>query len=103
MAKLHIDFSKYPEEVHLAAHAIGLIYKRPYARRGKWYFRPWRNYFNTTYGARDWEGWENLYEKGYADVQPPGKNTKLWRYYLTRAGLDWLGEELGITILDKEA
>lgn len=102
MGKLHIDFTKHIPEVQLAAHAIGLDHKRPYIRRGKAYFRPHRNYFTTPSGNSDWGYWDELCTAGLADVEPPGKNMKLWRFYLTRAGLDWLGEHLGITIHDEE-
>lgn len=93
-----IDFTKQPADVQLAAHAIGLDHKRPYIRQGKAYFRPWRNYYNTSYGTPEWEVWEELYEKCYADILVSVNNLKQWRYILTRAGLDWLGETLGIII-----
>lgn len=102
MAKRHIDFTKQTAEVKLAAHAIGLDHKRPYTRHGRRFFQPYRNYFTVPGDTPDWEIWNKLCEDGLADLQPPGKNMKLFRFNLTRAGLDWLGATLGITIHDKE-
>lgn len=98
----HINLTQYPKVIQLAAHAIGLDHKRPYIRYGKRYFRPWRNYFTTPADSQDWKEWEWLCEKGYAEVDPPGKNISLFRFRLTPAGLNWLGTFLGIIIQTKE-
>lgn len=90
----------------IVLHTIGLndsgsSRHRPYTRHGRKFYRPWRNYFSTYLEDAPWD---DLYMAGYADhgsVHPSqyGKETTYW---LTRKGLDWLGEQLGITIYDEE-
>lgn len=96
----YIDFSHKTKEIQLAAHTIGLDNKRPYQRHGKFFYRPYRNYFSTHPECHDFQDWMELYRKGYAryGISVQGNYT----FWLTRAGLDWLGEELGITIYDEE-
>ena len=41
---------QYPEDAEdaqIAAHMIGLDYKRPYIRHGRRYYKPYRNYFGS--------------------------------------------------------
>lgn len=93
----HIDFSKHSEPVRNAAHAIGLDHKRPYIRHGKTYYRAYRNYFTTPDDSHDYRVWMGLCENGYAK-RWPGGTRGVYTFHLTRAGLDWLGETLGIII-----
>lgn len=97
----YIDFSQKPKEVRVAAHAIGLDYKRPYQRHGKFFYRPYRNYFSTHGKDIYLSLWQSLCDKGYAKCRN-GYNPGNIIFWLTRAGLDWLGDELGITIYDEE-
>lgn len=100
----YINFSQQPEPVRLAAHAIGLDHKRPYVRHGKTYYRPYRNRYHTHDKAHVYNVWQDLCAKGYAvcvEGQAVG-NHHYYSFYLTRAGLDWLGETLGIIIYDEE-
>lgn len=97
----HIDFTKHSQPVQLAAHAIGLDHKRPYMRHGKTFYRPYRNYFTTPDNAHDYTVWMGLCENGYAR-RWHGGSRGYYTFNLTRAGLDWLGETLGITIYDEE-
>lgn len=100
----HIDFSKHSEPVRLAAHAIGLDHKRPYIRRGKTFYRPYRNYYATHDKAHVYSVWNGLCAYGYATCESgrvSGNHNHVC-FHLTRAGLDWLGETLGITIHDEE-
>lgn len=97
----YIDFTKHSLPVQKAAHAIGLNHKRPYMRHGKTFYRPYRNYFTTHDRAPDYEVWKGLCENGYAKCCPSG-NRGGFTFWLTRAGLDWLGETLGMTIYDEE-
>lgn len=100
----HINFSQQPQEVRVAAHAIGLDYKRPYQRHGRFFYRPYRNYFSTHDKAADYPAWKGLVESGYAKCSPERSSGSHHNYtfWITRAGLDWLGDELGITIYDEE-
>ena len=97
----HIDFTKHSRPVQLAAHAIGLDHKRPYMRHGKTFYRPYRNYFTTHDKAPDYTVWMGLFKNFYAGFSYTTKPGGI-KFWLTRAGLDWLGETLGITIYDEE-
>lgn len=97
----NIDFAKQPTEVRLAAHAIGLDHKRPYQRYGKFFYRPYRNRFSTHDRAPDYLIWKGLAENRLAQGWPGGTRGN-YTFNLTRAGLDWLGRQLGITIHDEE-
>lgn len=97
----YINLTKLSEQVLIAVHAIGLDNKRPYTRHGKTFYRPYRNYFTTNDKVPYYKTWMDLYEYGYAGysyTEKPGGVV----FWLTRAGLDWLGETLGITIHDEE-
>ena len=87
--------------IQKAKHAIGLDHKRPYVRKGKRYYRPYRNYYASFPGD---EVWEILCNAGYAEhgkVRDLRNGTKGCTFWLTRAGLDWLGKELNIHIFDE--
>ena len=90
----------------LAMHAIGLDGRNhPYQRHGKLFYKPWRNRFSTSPGGPDYEVWENFKAQGLADSlrwSDCDDNQTHETFWLTRAGLDWLGERLGITILSME-
>lgn len=83
--------------IDLASHCIGLDYKKPYKRRGRYFYRPYRNYYGA--GGKDVEIWDVMVEAGYAAA---GKKDREGgrMYWLTREGLDWLGNILGIHIYD---
>lgn len=85
--------------IRLASHAIGLENKKPYKRHGKLFYRPYRNYYNAS--PRNCEVWEAMAAAGYAKA---GRKDRYGgrMYWLTREGLDWLGEKLDIKIYDEE-
>ena len=97
----YIDFTKQPAEVRLMAHAIGLDHKRPYVRRGKFYYRPYRNYYSTAKGSLEYVVWERMAVSGYAFRRVSDRCNECMVYRLTRAGMDRLGTMLGITIVDE--
>lgn len=81
---------------------IGLDYSRPYTRHGRKFYRPYRNYFTTNGKSA---AFRPLVEAGYMiesamPSAPDGAEGYL--YSLTRAGLDWLGEQIGMTIHDEK-
>ena len=80
----------------LAMHCIGMDRQKPYKRHGKLFYRPYRNYFSAPDETSHRQAWEEMVGKGYAAV---GSG---YIFYMTRAGLDWLGEVLGIKIYDEE-
>lgn len=85
--------------INLASHAIGLDRKKPYKRHGKLYYRPYRNYYVT--GASNNEEWNVMVEAGYSEAGEENRHGGR-TYRLTREGLDWLGNLLGIHIYDEE-
>lgn len=85
--------------VELAKHCIGLDRKKPYTRHGKKFYRPYRNYYST---GKNFEDWELMVQAGYADQGNEKNQHGGYTYWLTRVGLDWLGEKLGIRIYDVE-
>lgn len=85
--------------IEYAKHCIGLNRKEPYKRHGRLYYRPYRNYFYAS--GNQSEIWNVMFAAGYADCGAENSNGG-HTYWLTRAGLDWLGEKLGIHIYDEE-
>ena len=96
----NINLSQQPEEVQLAAHAIGLDNNRPYQRHGKLFYNPYRNFFATHDQSIDYPVWVALEERGYAMRIPARSfgNFHDYTFELTRSGLDWLEGCLGIII-----
>ena len=87
--------------ISYASHAIGLGTRKPYTRHGRKFYRPYRNYFATNPDDPTWIEMERL---GYAEhgaVRDRG-DYQATSFWLTRAGLDWLGEQLGMTIYGGE-
>lgn len=83
-------------------HFIGLDWKDPYKRHGRLFYKPYRNGYSTN---RDNKTFDELVKAGYMrkyDNREQGYNSDGATYHLTREGLDWLGEALGITIRDPE-
>lgn len=82
-----------------ALHAIGLnsshIGRRLYTRHGKKYYKPYRNYF-----CGNDKDLDKLVEAGYMICC--GEDGESRTYWFNRAGLDWLGEQIGIVIRDEE-
>lgn len=85
--------------IELAKHCIGIDRKKPYTRHGKKFYKPYRNYYATGTG-KNLDYWEIMVLEGYADTWKYGRNGG-FTFYLTRKGLDWLGEQLGIYIHDE--
>ena len=82
--------------VDLASHCIGLGRRKPYRRHGRTFYRPYRNYFACVKPDDDWE---TMTDAGYAARRELGDRVY---YCMTRPGLDWLGEQLDMTIYDEE-
>lgn len=83
--------------VDLAAHAIGLDDKKAYYRHGKYWYKPYRNHYCS--GPAGNPVWEKMVEQGYAEASRRLDSTY---YHMTRAGLDWLGQQTNIKIHDPE-
>ena len=87
------------KNIEFAKHCIGLDNKKPYKRHGRYFYKPYRNYYDA--GGENVVVWTRLWEQGYA---AKGKKDRYGGcvFWLTRKGLDWLGEKLGIHIHDEE-
>lgn len=85
--------------VNLMKHCIGLDRKKPYTRHGKKFYKPYRNGFAT---GKNQDGWEELVNAGYAKRSKEQNQHGGYLYWLTRAGLDYLGDKIGVTIYDEE-
>lgn len=102
---IHRDGKTYCTMRQQVLHCIGLNDScshrhRPYTRHGRKFYRPWRNYFNTR--QKD-PVWEPLVAEGLAECREYSNHSGAGAdYWLTRKGLDWLGEQLGIVIHDEE-
>lgn len=85
--------------IRCAEHAIGLDYhkNKPYIRHGKKFYRPYRNRFYTHMQDRTWL---ELKEVGLADHGKVSREDCV-TFWLTREGLDWLGEQIGVHIHDE--
>lgn len=88
-------------EIHvsLASHAVGLDYKKPYTRHGKKFYKPYRNYYTVHLSGYAFQLWDEMEKEGKAKSKKSRTGAMFW---LTRSGLDWLGEQLGIHIYDEE-
>lgn len=76
-----------------------LDYKKPYKRHGRYFYRPYRNYYDA--GGKDVETWDVMVAVGYAKAGKEDKHGGRM-YWLTKEGLDWIGKKLGIHIWDEE-
>lgn len=85
--------------IDLATHAIGLDYKKPYIRHGKKFYRPYRNYYMCVKNCDIYDAWNFMESNGYAKSKESNQGVYFW---LTRDGLDWLGEKIGVHIYDEE-
>lgn len=86
------------EEIKQMSHCIGLDHKNPYKRHGRKFYKPYRNYYTTCV----WNYiWSTLLWKGFAKHGKVGRiqDTVFW---LTREGLDALGDAIGVHIYDEE-
>lgn len=84
--------------IKIAKHCIGLDRKKPYIRHGRKFYRPYRNYYTT---GKNHDAWDMMVFAGYAERGEQNSHGG-YTYWLTRSGLDWLGEKLGIRIWDEE-
>ena len=96
--KLWLKLQTKSQKVQIAAHMIGLNYKRPYIRHGRRYYKPYRDYFYSALSGPDYETLRKMEKKGYVVSGKPGE--KGIYFWMTREGLDWLGEKLRIQIHD---
>lgn len=86
--------------VKLAIHAIGLDNKCPYKRHGKLFYKPYRNYFSISENCDAFEDWKTMEISGFAKSNLIGVGK--YMFWLTRKGLDWLGEQIGVKIYNEE-
>lgn len=82
----------------LIRHALGMDNRRTYIRHGKKFYKPYRNYFDTSEYTPDYPYWEKLVSAGLAEKKIKDKGIL---YFVTRTGMDWLGCHDGIHIYDE--
>lgn len=61
-----LETVKLERDIELCKHAIGMGLRNPYKRHGRMFYRPYRNYFSTSFGCDDYKHWEELEVAGYA-------------------------------------
>ena len=83
----------------LVRHALGMDNRKTYVRHGKRFYRPYRNYFYTHERTVDFPFWERMVKAGLAEKEEEIKGIN---YFVTRRGMDWLGQHDGITIYNEE-
>lgn len=83
--------------VELATHAIGMNNKRTYKRHGRTWYKPYRNVYCA--GSQGDPVWDEMVKEGYAKAS---QGLQSVYYFMTRAGLDWLGQQTGVNIHDEE-
>lgn len=88
-------FKENKKALDFAQHCIGLDYKKPYKRHERYFYRPYRNYYGAS--VEDCETWDLLVQAGYAEaVRKDRYGGRM--YWLSKAGLEALGEHLNIKI-----
>ena len=97
-----MDYTDESEKIlehyrELIRHALGMDNRKTYMRHGKKFYKPYRNYFATTEYTSDYPYWENMVSAGLAKKKIEDKGIL---YFVTRTGIDWLGEHDGIHIYD---
>lgn len=86
------------KEIDVMKHCVGIGNKKPYKRHEKQFYRPYRNrYYTYVYN----ETWNGLVGKGYAKHGRVNEKQQTF-FFLTRKGLDVLGEAIGVHIYDTE-
>ena len=78
--------------IEICKHIVGLVYKRPYHRHGKAFYRAYRNYYDDVP-----EG-NRLLDKLPECLFTVHRDDHGATYHLTKTGLEWLGRQLHITI-----
>ena len=82
-------------------HCIGMdlcgAKHKPYQRHGRYFYRPWRNYFATGAKCDNSGRWLDLEMKGFA-----AREKDCWTFWLTRRGLDLLEDVLNVKIYGRE-
>lgn len=86
--------------IAMSRHAVGLDHNEPYKRYGRLYYKPHRNYYDAS--PEDCKYWDLLVDKGFAKTVGTEDRLGGKMYELTRKGLDWLGEKLGVHIHDED-
>lgn len=82
--------------IEICEHMVGLDYKRPYHRRGKAFYKPYRNYYEAPL-----TGNELLDKLPSLIIKKTNGKQSTW-YELTSKGLAWLGRQTKISIKECE-
>lgn len=96
------DGKTYCTFLQVVKHTIGMDSRNCYTRHGRKFYKPYRNYFAAWDGDKNWE---QAVSEGLAvkEIHPGHDGERDTAFYsLTRKGLDWLGEHIGVVIRDPE-
>lgn len=98
-----MDYTDESEKIlehyrELIRHALGMDNRKTYIRHGKKFYKPYRNFFATSEYTPDYPYWEKLVIVGLAGKKIQDKGIL---YFVTRTGMNWLGEHDEIHIYDE--
>lgn len=92
--EMDLSTEELSRAIAICEHMVGLDYDRPYHRHGKSFYKAYRNYYaDVPEGNR-------ILDKMPSELFRVHKNERSATYHLTRAGLNWLGRRLKMTIME---
>ena len=92
--EMDLSTEELSRAIAICEHMVGLDYDRPYHRHGKSFYKAYRNYYGDVP-----EG-NRILDKMPSELFRVHKNERGATYHLTRAGLNWLGRQLKMTIME---
>lgn len=92
MARYLRDCGEFTEpSINHMLHALGCGNRATYMRRGKEYYKPYRNYYDN--GPKRSLAWDVMVAQGYAKCIKQGED--YW-YRVTDQGLEYLSDVTGV-------
>lgn len=92
--EMDLSTEELSRAIAICEHMVGLDYARPYHRHGKSFYKAYLNYYGDVP-----EG-NRILDKMPSELFRVHKNERGATYHLTRAGLNWLGRQLKMTIME---
>lgn len=91
--------------IHLMRHCIGMDFgqKKPYKRNGRFFYKPYRNYFCSGLRCDGYKEWCDIKEAGFAIDKFSKSDPEGVTFHLNSKGMEWLSDRLGITIHKERA
>lgn len=92
MARYLRDCGEFEDpSINHMLHALGCGTRATYKRRGKEFYRPYRNYYDC--GSKRSLAWDVMVAQGYAECIKRGED--FW-YRVTDKGLEYLSDVTGV-------